>query len=246
MWDKLFAAYPVTIHSTEEELLKIPVKVLREHLKKRGVKCVGCTDKREIVKSVMDSIALPLKIRAPRKSKDGKPVKSLMQEKRERAAIEEAAKGFEDGKNGEVVHKYTEDTLNEHVTSTKGKGALVYFFAPWCNHCKDQRPGFVEASRNVADFLEEKGVQVHANPFVAVNCDVATDLCQKFKIDSYPKYKWFEKPDDAGTDFPGGRDAAGFSKFVAEKFGLKYKSVTEFVNELNAFDFGDDDDEKEL
>ena len=54
VWDKLFAAYPVTIHSTEEELLKIPVKVLREHLKKRGVKCVGCTDKREIVKSVME------------------------------------------------------------------------------------------------------------------------------------------------------------------------------------------------
>lgn len=246
VWDKLFAAYPVTIHSTEEELLKIPVKVLREHLKKRGVKCVGCTDKRELVSSVMNSIALPLKIRAPRKTPDGKPSKSLMQEKREAAAVVEASKGFDDGKNGAVVHKYTDDTLNEHVLATQGKGSLVYFFAPWCQHCSDQRPGFVEASEIIDDLLEENNIQVGAKPFVAVNCDIATDLCQKFNIDSYPKYKWIEKVDDLGTDFPGGRDSAGFSKFVAEKFEVKYKPVKEFIQELSSFDFGSDDDEKEL
>lgn len=228
VWQKLFDAHPVTETSTPEDLQKIPVKVLQEHLRKRGANCKGFVDKMQLISKVLEVVKKQPKIEAPGKSKRRK--KSLMQEKREEKANAVAAVGWseETHGNGQVVHTYTDDTIESHIRATNGKGSLVFFFAPWCVHCKDQKTGYVEASEKIAEIFEEREIETSVSPFAAVDCDQAIHVCQKYGITSYPKYRWIEEPGSHGTDFPGGRSMEGFTTFVAEKFGESWKPPPNF------------------
>jgi protein disulfide-isomerase/protein disulfide isomerase family A protein 5 len=220
------------------KLMKMRVRQLRRMLKERGARCMGCTQKEDFV-SLLQEVWTE---RAPAPKLSDKPAntETLMQEKNRKKAeiLQEEGWAKEDHGNGAVTHAYTLNTLKAHVDKTGGKGALVFFFAPWCTHCKTQKPGFVEASENVKEALAKAEVD-NAGPFVAVNCDstksLQVDLCKEYKVSGYPKYLWVESVDGEayeGEAFPGGRSADGFSTWVAEKYGVEWKPPPSFVKDM--------------
>lgn len=86
----------------------------------------------------------------------------------------------------------------------KKKAALVFFYAPWCGHCKKAKPLYTKA----AAALKE-------NPkiaFSAVDCTQSQSLCSEFDVQGYPTIKYFsfgkfvsdyaeERTEEAFTEF---------------------------------------------
>jgi len=81
--------------------------------------------------------------------------------------------------------KHLDDTNFEHDTqsstgSTSGD-FFVLFYAPWCGHCKRVKPIWEDLSRDIQE-SEQPG-----KPIIAmVNCEEASNTCERFSIRSYP------------------------------------------------------------
>eukprot|EP00697_Spironema_sp_BW2_P002956 gnl/Spiro4/1394_TR742_c0_g1_i1.p1 gnl/Spiro4/1394_TR742_c0_g1~~gnl/Spiro4/1394_TR742_c0_g1_i1.p1 ORF type:complete len:556 (+),score=108.12 gnl/Spiro4/1394_TR742_c0_g1_i1:114-1781(+) len=92
-------------------------------------------------------------------------------------------------------------------------GALVMFYAPWCGHCQNAKPEFIDASTQ----LLRAGVTI---PIVAVNCHASATrrICELRDIKAYPTVRFFSGPNDFdGTVFPK-LQSAEIVTFMREKF----------------------------
>ncbi|EGD79294.1 hypothetical protein PTSG_09710 [Salpingoeca rosetta] len=102
------------------------------------------------------------------------------------------------------VDHLTAASFDDHIKSHDH--TLVFFFAPWCGHCKKAKPEVAAA----ADRLASKNTLSMA----AVDCTVETPLCSRFSIRGYPTIKHFKRGDTDGTDYRGGRSAESFVNFL--------------------------------
>ena len=144
---------------------------------------------------VKKSMHLPLLQRY--RTDDSKPRrrKTLMQEKREKALAESAKIGWseEEHGNGNVVFSHDGHFEDELLPSQVGKdGFLGFFYAPWCGHCKSEKPHLV----SVSEQLKEAGVKQR---IVAVDAEGSKDLATKYRVTSFPTYHYFRdnKMDDS-------------------------------------------------
>ncbi|CCH40687.1 putative secreted protein [Wickerhamomyces ciferrii] len=79
------------------------------------------------------------------------------------------------------------DTTNfNQVVMESNQTTIVEFYAPWCGHCRQLKPHYSKAAKQLKDI-----VQVGA-----VNCDYAKNknLCSKYKIEGYPTIMGFRPP----------------------------------------------------
>ena len=128
---------------------KLRVKALRKMLKDRGVKCRGCTEKLHFIERVQETIHLPIKSKKIYK----KGGKTLIQEKREKVLAVNAEKGWniETYGNGNVIHSY-DGHFQEVLLKEKKQTMVVFFYAPWCGHCKQAKPDIVQVSNELLDY----------------------------------------------------------------------------------------------
>ncbi|CAF4287621.1 unnamed protein product, partial [Adineta steineri] len=80
----------------------------------------------------------------------------------------------------DVIHLNDE---NFKTILKKKKAALVFFYAPWCGHCKNAKPLFTKAAAALKD-----------NPkvaFCAVDCTKSQSMCKEHEVQGYPTIKYF-------------------------------------------------------
>lgn len=66
---------------------------------------------------------------------------------------------------------------------------LVFYYAPWCPHCKDSKPKYEQAAKNL------KAKPVPGNIMAAMNCDQKDNqkLCEDEKVEGYPTIRLLKK-----------------------------------------------------
>ena len=127
---------------------------------------------------------------------------------------------------GIVVHLSDEHWDSYFSTISPEGKAVAMFYAPWCGHCRNAKPGFAEAS-----VLFRRSM-----PFVAVDCtDGGAATCAKYGVESYPQFKYVSPkeqdndPNKAETVADGaGRSSGDFISFVEKKLDAAAANVKDF------------------
>ncbi|XP_060077241.1 protein disulfide-isomerase A5-like [Ylistrum balloti] len=102
------------------------------------------------------------------------------------------------------VKHLTDDNFASEMA--KMDSALVMFYAPWCGHCKKAKPAFQAAADKLEKMEKSRG-------FVAVDCTVAHDTCEKGKIEGFPTFKLYVKGDFL-IEYNGERTEDEFLKYI--------------------------------
>lgn len=82
--------------------------------------------------------------------------------------------------------------------------ALVEFYAPWCGHCKNLKPVWIDAA------LQLKGKVKIA----AIDCTTNQAVCGEYNVQGYPTIKFFGKNKKRPEDYSGGRDSGSIVQFA--------------------------------
>lgn len=85
---------------------------------------------------------------------------------------------------------------------------FVEFYAPWCGHCKNLKPAWIEAARDVKGKVK----------LGAVDCTAQQEVCMKYKVQGYPTIKFFDPKKSKPEDYQGDRSASGIVTFALEKW----------------------------
>ncbi|CAH8462008.1 unnamed protein product [Heterobilharzia americana] len=106
------------------------------------------------------------------------------------------------------VIKLTDSNFEEMVLNSQ-EPWLVEFFAPWCGHCKNLKPHWFQAAR------ELKGVVKVG----ALDSTVHSQMTKKYSIRGFPTIKYFpagQKTDDP-VDYDGARTSDAIVAWAMEK-----------------------------
>lgn len=96
-----------------------------------------------------------------------------------------------------------------HLVVTSGEGYyMVEFYAPWCGHCKNLKPTWIE----LAQALDGKvGVG-------AVDCTVSKGTCSEYGIQGFPSLYLFVPGQDKPIEYGGGRDLGSLQAYALERW----------------------------
>lgn len=135
------------------------------------------------------------------KFRDTDSIVKFMENPDEPPAVEEKEVSWEEEKS-EVVF-LTDETFKPFLK--KKKHCLVLFYAPWCFHCKNAKPEFVNAA---AEYSDDPKVE-----FAAVDCTKHSGICSAYEVRGYPSIKYFNYL-KTHKEYRGERKAEGFIKFM--------------------------------
>lgn len=123
----------------------------------------------------------------------------------------------------EGVFILTEDNYDKGVK--EWDYMLVYFFAPWCGHCKALGPEFVKAGQ----MLREKEIQVKLGK---VDGTEEPGLMDKHGVTGYPTLKLYRKGEM--VPYTGGRMAPEMVDWLVKKIGPPARPLTS-LQEVESF-----------
>ena len=112
----------------------------------------------------------------------------------------------EDPTASDVRHVEGPDDFGRLLAKEK-RPTLMFFYAPWCGHCKRMKPEFAEAATQV------KGHYVLAG--MDVDSPDAYGIRQEFNITGFPTLVYFEKGRKK-FEYGGGRDKAGILEWLED------------------------------
>lgn len=110
--------------------------------------------------------------------------------------------------------------------------SIVEFYAPWCGHCRNLKPAYEKAAKNLAGLAQ----------VAAVNCDDEENkpLCGSMGVQGFPTLKLVRpgKKRPVVEDYQGARSAKAIVDAVVEKIPNHVKKVgdkdlDDFLNEGN-------------
>merc|ERR1712156_1296073 len=104
---------------------------------------------------------------------------------------------------------------------------LVYFYAPWCGHCKAFGPELVKAAQQ----LKEKDSPIK---FAKGNGPEEGALLKKMNVKGYPTLFFYREHGDNMIDYGGGRMANEMVEWVEKKIGPE-ATILESTDEVKDF-----------
>jgi protein disulfide isomerase family A protein 3 len=115
------------------------------------------------------------------------------------------------GGNAGPVKVLTARSFNTHVTAARG--AFVYFYAPWCGHCKTLAPKF--------EALGEELQAHHKSVLVAKFDATANDLPtgRGVEVRGYPTIYFFPRGGGQAVKYDGERETGAMKEWVLGKIG---------------------------
>ncbi|CAH8481017.1 unnamed protein product [Schistosoma mattheei] len=116
--------------------------------------------------------------------------------------------GSSDGTDKDDVIELTDSNFDEMVLNSQ-EPWLVEFFAPWCGHCKNLKPHWDKAARELKGTVK----------LAALDATVHSRMAQKYGIRGYPTIKFFPagpKTDDP-IDYDGARSSDAIVAWAMEK-----------------------------
>lgn len=110
----------------------------------------------------------------------------------------------------EGIYVLTEKNYDQGVK--KFPYTLVYFYAPWCGHCKAFGPELVKAAQQ----LKEKDSPIK---FAKVNGPEEEALLKKMNVKGYPTLFFYREGEEEPLPYGGGRMANEMVEWVEKKIG---------------------------
>jgi len=135
-------------------------------------------------------------------------VKDSGQQPPKAAAAKDNASDAASSKNstGSSSSDGEEDEVKVYLDfSTDEEAYVVMFYQPWCPHCQDYKPFFIE----IAQAVTRRTVGTKVN-FYAVSCELYEHMCHTYEISGYPTilgYAVGSDPYSRGIELNGGEDS---------------------------------------
>ena len=84
------------------------------------------------------------------------------------------------------------------------KPCIIFFYAPWCGHCKTAKPEF------------EKLMQMAKGKAHMIDCDAHQDIAQKYDVKGFPTIRYYPKGPKNGNprEYQGNRTAEDMMDFM--------------------------------
>lgn len=116
---------------------------------------------------------------------------------------------------GDIGQESFDNALMENMDDS-AKGALdstdptlVFFFAPWCGHCKNAKPEF----EKLMNMLKSAGSKIKAT---MINCDENPEIAQEHEIQGFPTIRYYPSGPKSKNykEYQGNRTAEDMMKFI--------------------------------
>ena len=96
--------------------------------------------------------------------------------------------------------------------------AFLKFWAPWCGHCKQMEPYWVDLGE---EYQDEESLLIGS-----IDCDdpSSSPICNRYKVSGFPTLLYLMPPDPTPDAYHGERGSTELRAFARELYSLCYPS----------------------
>lgn len=108
---------------------------------------------------------------------------------------------------GQIPNEVIELNSNNFLETISAENTLVFFYAPWCGHCKKTKPVYEQAASKASEGIAQ---------FARIDCndDSNRPICSSFDITGYPTVVYIDATTKTFIEYNGERTAPEFFKFT--------------------------------
>jgi protein disulfide-isomerase-like protein len=102
-----------------------------------------------------------------------------------------------------LMEKEVDEDNIEEILSTD-KPSLIFFYAPWCGHCKNAMPQYQEVMKAAKDKAFK------------IDCESHKDIARKYNITGFPTIRYYPRGLKNGNprEYEGDRTSEDILKFI--------------------------------
>jgi len=93
---------------------------------------------------------------------------------------------------------------DDNKIMSSDKPAMIFFYAPWCGHCKNAKPEF------------EKLMNMAKGKAFMIDCDADKEIAQKYDVQGFPTIRYYPNGPKNGNprEYSGNRNAEDMFRFM--------------------------------